>query len=414
MNSLTVVKNTKTSWKLTKKLLDIESLFSSYEDLNYEVELYTCICGHNEYVIKREKQEVEYICKECDNKNFFNANYSWDDPYIYDVDQLVRVKKTDSEIIAEYYIPNKPTSFSIVENKVFYKDKVICTLVLSFDGGIKEQSNYYNKATFHRLEDTIFKNTTLDITIKALNIVSNNRREKSVKRSVYKNHELQIRFGKSYNFKLVSLFTSKIEDPNILSSILDLNLESFLVLYRINVDLFIKFLCLLLEKDYTDKKLLKVLKSINDEKILKDTLDFIESNETLEEVNFTSSSLQGIHDEFIFQKYFFKPEVYRKFEYTEIEKKCTNYKIFDVRLPNNSNELYDWAKSLRNCMSYYSEFIYSKKTLIYGFFNKDNISFAVEVADNTIIEASGYKNNNLKKTEYKALKKWHEEYSINT
>jgi len=99
---------------------------------------------------------------------------------------------------------------------------------------------------------------------------------------------------------------------------------------------------------------------------------------------------RGIHDEFV--------RILNKNKYKHLQNKTLTYeqkqydaliKIeeYEVKLPNNGAELYEWADTLHNCMASYLDMIKGGKTIIYGFFKDNKIEFAVEIKNDTIIQA---------------------------
>jgi hypothetical protein len=83
----------------------------------------------------------------------------------------------------------------------------------------------------------------------------------------------------------------------------------------------------------------------------------------------------------------------------------TNYK-YEIKLPKNGKELYQWSNELRNCLSSYYKSIEKRKTTIYGFFLKNEIKFAVEIRENKIIQVKAKYNNDLNSSEKDFIFSW--------
>ena len=79
---------------------------------------------------------------------------------------------------------------------------------------------------------------------------------------------------------------------------------------------------------------------------------------------------------------------------------------YEIKLPNSGAELIAWADVLNNCMASYFDMIKIKETIIYGFFKDDELKFAVEICDNSLIQASGKYNNELEDEEREILTIW--------
>ena len=81
-----------------------------------------------------------------------------------------------------------------------------------------------------------------------------------------------------------------------------------------------------------------------------------------------------------------------KFKYTEAQHKACikdSSRLYydDILLPKNGQELYEWSIALDNCLSGYAQIIASGAAVVYGFFLNNKIKIAVEVTDNTIMQA---------------------------
>jgi hypothetical protein len=88
-------------------------------------------------------------------------------------------------------------------------------------------------------------------------------------------------------------------------------------------------------------------------------------------------------------------------QYAQLEANALSF-----RLPLNSVELFKWAKQLRNCMYGYAEKIFLNKTIIYGVFLKDELTYAVEISKNKIIQASAVSNTPIGKEDMQRIEAW--------
>lgn len=79
---------------------------------------------------------------------------------------------------------------------------------------------------------------------------------------------------------------------------------------------------------------------------------------------------------------------------------------YNVNLPNNNLELYEWANDLRNCLAGYEDRIRSHKTTVYGFFIQSNLIFAVEIQMGAIIQAHRKYNYPIEPQQRKILNLW--------
>lgn len=316
------------SWKLTNRFDTLNHLFSNKIDTDYIVETYICICGHHECIIKDPYQVLGYVCSECQNDIFYDANLAWNSLELFlhqyqniKLDCIYKTSVTKEKISASYlvYIPYK---VNFLQKKILYAKKEIYTLSLMINGDIEETyCTIYNRDIFRHLtfllEDILnsdrhhfdiptdknqkttlkmgeffLKNRHLksvafyywkdlslfhsDINItQALQIISNNRKEKSVKRALYHNHLRQITNRNKFDYRFIQVFTKKIKDPNLLVKFLqldiycyDLGSEDFIM------DLINDFIDFL-QIHYSEKQILKLFEELNDrdnEEIFYDTL----------------------------------------------------------------------------------------------------------------------------------------------
>jgi hypothetical protein len=103
-----------------------------------------------------------------------------------------------------------------------------------------------------------------------------------------------------------------------------------------------------------------------------------------------------------------------KLFYTKEEIKLSiKIQDYEIKLPNSGAELIEWADALHNCMVSYFDTIQDKETIIYGFFKDDELKFAVEIFDNSLIQASGKYNKELEDEEQKILTVWMKRFLIN-
>ena len=129
----------------------------------------------------------------------------------------------------------------------------------------------------------------------------------------------------------------------------------------------------------------------------------------------TKSNIRSIHNMLVQansrQRY---KEMYEvKFIYSkEVKQKCIKLDNYDVILPQNGEELFRYAEQLRNCMSGYAQSIKDGWTTIYIFYKNDEVQFAAEVCENTLIQASTKYNGLLDIEDQSALITWMKKFNI--
>ncbi len=244
------------------------------------------------------------------------------------------------------------------------------------------------------------------VTKLALLVLSNGRKEKSIKRIIYKQY-LSIR--RSIDFFInVSTFTKLIKDSNILVKLLDINISVR------SADDFVSFIEFLKQYNYTEKQILNILSSdiLCDKLYLWDIIDevlYIKQH-NIQSFKKVSSNVTAIYNEVIKHtiihrhKLIFKLNLtYDNYQIT----KCTNIDNYNIKLPSTGKELYDWAKIIQHYLFSYFETINSKNTTIYGFFKNNILEFAVRVSNTTIFQASSKNNSALSVDQQNILDLWY-------
>jgi len=250
----------------------------------------------------------------------------------------------------------------------------------------------------------------------ALSYISNNRKEKSLKKAIFSNYKEQI-YDKSYYFLYPYYISKYIKDINIAIRLLDLNLNSYFKELR-NHNSFELFL-IYLTKHYSDKQIEKLLKSYKKQEMFW----FLDSLESFAELsddmidNFPKVVCRYdiLHDEII---QYHRLTIHQRllesnFTYTQKQKDAvTSIAPYDIKLPLTGLELYNWSNTLSNCLAGYGKLIKNYKTTIYGFCIDDEISFAVEIVNDKIIQSRSKYNKELCKDEMGVVIGWYEEFIL--
>lgn len=119
--------------------------------------------------------------------------------------------------------------------------------------------------------------------------------------------------------------------------------------------------------------------------------------------------MNALHDEFrvACARFMHAKQIFFNIVYRDQQEKAeTKVLGYDVKLPHTGRELFEWSERLRNCLSGYFHQIYEDQTTVYGFFRNDTIEFAAEIADKTIIQASGVCNQELTPTQQECHSKY--------
>ena len=261
--------------------------------------------------------------------------------------------------------------------------------------------------------DILPKDEKLTI-IKALDFVMNYRKEKSLKKLVFDNYKFQMREYNFYNFIYIYSITRSIKDINVLNRMiaLDFNLYMSYTNYPMNLYQFIKFLT----KYFSDKQIEKLFISYQESELfwLHDSVSmFYEIANDADNLILSKCNKGNIHHDIIqyHQMLMNKIDFDTTFEFEDkFLKACVNILDYDIRLPMNGIELYDWSNKLQNCLSGYCRIIKEKETIVYGFFKDNQIKFAVEIKDNKIVQSKSKYNKDIQNSEMNLVSGWFKQH----
>lgn len=208
--------------------------------------------------------------------------------------------------------------------------------------------------------------------------------------------------------------TRNIKDINILNRMMNLDfyLHREYINYPTNLCQFIKFLT----KNFSEKQIEKLFISYKQAEMfwLNDSvLIFFEIANDAEDLVLSKCKKENIHNDIIkyHQMLLTKKDFDTTFEFDDkFLKACTNILDYEIKLPTNGIELYDWSNKLQNCLSGYCRIIKEKQTIVYGFFKDNIIKFAVEIQDNKIFQSKSKYNQDLQDKEMSLVNGWFKEY----
>jgi len=250
----------------------------------------------------------------------------------------------------------------------------------------------------------------------ALNYILNNRKEKSLKKAIFENYQEQM-IGKSYYFIYPYCITKYIKDTNIAKRLLDLDFNKYFkeIINHHSLEYFLEYLT----KHFSDKQILNLFKSYLKQELFwfVDTLElFAELDDNMRE-NFEKIHCKYdiLHDEIV--EYHRLAVEHRlldiKFNYMQNQiDACVQIEQFEVKLPIDGVDLYNWSNILNNCLAGYGEIINSYYTTVYGFFKNDKLVFAVEIQNNKLVQARSKYNQDLAQEDKAVLIKWYEEFIL--
>lgn len=344
--------------------------------------------------------------------------------------------KTIDDSDDEYLLLDEP----IKEHEIisFYKnnfmDKIISsnffpkiTSMLKQCSNIKEAMFFLNNQQLQSIEFLKWRNVEIlptkeNLSVEqALNFLLCNRKEKSVKKAFMENHKYQISNNHQYDTIFVYLIAKYIMDPNIASRMMSLN---YSMIYEHNalecedIEIFFEFLC----SRYSYVQIEKLFQSyidINEDFWLTHTINLFVELGSEERKNFQKvpSGVEALHNEIsIFHRtVMFDKLLIEEFRYSSAQlNACNNISSYSVRLPMTGKELFRWSIALENCLAGYGKKIASGKTIVYGFFENDEIKFAVEIQNKQIVQANLKYNQSLDSRDVNVVNSWHQQYVYST
>ncbi len=87
-------------WRVTRELGEFRTLFDGL-DMPYIVEAYICNCGKTKFVVGSD-DGLEYICDDCGNDRFYDANYYAKDSLLYDINLGTSICNTLTDWVDTY------------------------------------------------------------------------------------------------------------------------------------------------------------------------------------------------------------------------------------------------------------------------------------------------------------------------
>lgn len=261
---------------------------------------------------------------------------------------------------------------------------------------------------FYRWDDCAQLPKEMSTIEDAMSYILKGRNEKSIKRALFNNYSMQLQTYDMYQTVFINTILETIKDPNMVVSLLQ-----HIVYYRgitKDEEPHLKRLILFLKKHYHEKQITSCIKQIDDGYYLLDLLrEFIYCEHDLDELFIKPKcTIDALHDEFSrCARFMHAKQIFLSIVYKDQQEKAeAKVQDYDVKLPYTGKELFEWSEKLHNCLSGYFHQISENQTTVYGFFRNDTIEFAAEIADKTIIQASGICNQELTPTQHEVLKIW--------
>ena len=256
--------------------------------------------------------------------------------------------------------------------------------------------------------------------LQMLSFISNNRKERSVKKALYTAYENSINTIGYYPYSDY-IFSRTIKNTDLLVKLYKIHpaIKEYLFTgwtFSIAIE-FIFFL----KQYYTEKQIIRFfVEDIQDKKEHKsrlnywrDTLQMIRTKNTLKQIkkHFSKVKLspRKLHDEIvgIFHIVSYELDSKESFEYEEVYMSaCSTCRDLEFKLPKTVKELSFWSKMLHNCMFGYSRRIHEQRSVIYGVFRKEELLYAVELNGLKIVQARAVSNSSVPKEDMRIIDTW--------
>ncbi len=247
----------------------------------------------------------------------------------------------------------------------------------------------------------------------------NNRKEKSLRKFVFNSYVKMMEFGE-YNPMTDYIFSRTISDVNHLNRALNLDIEVKKKLFNgcnvVNINHFIDFL----KNFYDEKHIVQLWLNISADDLrhylVRDSIELFNNKEMREEFkkNFhkTSLNIRAIHYELT--RYSRRVEKLRmkneQLSYSDLmmASEVSREGIF-YKLPSDAQELYEWGSILHNCLFSYKKSILNGRSIVFGLFVNRQLTYALEIRDNKIVQLSARYNRTLSEKERDKVDRWYKE-----
>jgi hypothetical protein len=125
------------SWKLEVNFNTQNHLFKNIINTDYKINTFVCNCGKNEFIISNFNDNINYICSNCENNIFYNANEA-----ISNIEQFLYKFSYEEKIKDEY-------EWGIIDYKRCLQDD------LKFDLSVFEEDNNINASYYFEVPYSI-------------------------------------------------------------------------------------------------------------------------------------------------------------------------------------------------------------------------------------------------------------------
>jgi len=254
-------------------------------------------------------------------------------------------------------------------------------------------------------------------TPKILKYILNHRKEKSLLRAMFKSYKLSISTINRYNPVADYIFTRTIDDVNHLFKLINMDLNIKNTIFKgcsiVNILFFMDFL----KQHYTQKSIVQLFLNVTVFHLkyyfVRDMINIFENSSVRDYIvrgfNKTPLDIQKIHDEIM--------RSYNRLKLCTISNDIISYSncikksevIIDnltYKLPYSKKDLYNWGERLHNCLFSYSENLINGRSIIWGIYIDNILTYALEIRNNKIVQLSGIYNQRVDEYNKNKIEEW--------
>ena len=143
------------SWKLKSDFNTQKHLFFGKIKTDYVIESFICNCSHIESVIKHSEQTIDYVCPDCGNEIFYDANRALKNPENFLAENnhikftISYVSAYDNDQVSSLYALKVPNNINFSVNKIKYTYKVLHSLTLCKNGELEKDIIKYEEKNYN-------------------------------------------------------------------------------------------------------------------------------------------------------------------------------------------------------------------------------------------------------------------------
>lgn len=127
------------SWFYFDDLNSQAQLFQNIEEIDYIAVAFVCNCGQEHIALYHYQELPSYICPNCENSKFYNANRALHNFNLFLDSNTINIPvesavDLNGEAITSYYYLKIPSKIDFLREKVHYTNKSIFSVSLSREG----------------------------------------------------------------------------------------------------------------------------------------------------------------------------------------------------------------------------------------------------------------------------------------